>query len=195
MKQNKTWFTQNHTSNPGSVNATDQTERSWQPDEQRRKDNIKLKQLSLARYNVWTLQQTSKLDQLTKKAAALLTDIIAVQEHRMVTKQDIDTMKSANGEFFFIYATTTKQKVGGVRILIRNKHLPFFLLSEKISDRIIEAYFAGYPLVTILQLMHQLTLQLQMTKKSFTTTFLKKLKVNLTQHHDSAQRFQCSDRW
>ena len=169
-KQNKTRSTQNRASNSGSVNVTDQTERSQQPDE-RRKDNIRLKQTSLTTFNVRTLQKTGKIDQLTRKAAAVLTGTIAVQEHKMVTKEDIDITKSDNGEFLFIYATATRQKVGGVGLLIRNKHSPSYLTSEKISDRIIKVYFAGNPLVTILQLMDQLILQLPMTTKSFTTTF------------------------
>ena len=93
------------------------------------KDNIKLKQLSLATYNVWILQQLGKLDELTQKAAVLPIYIIAVQEHRMVTKQDIDTMKSDNGKLLFIYAAETKQKVGDVGILIRNKHVSSYLTS------------------------------------------------------------------
>ena len=123
------------------MNATDQTERSWQPDERRRKDNIKLIQLSLATYNVQTLQQLSKLQQLTRKAAALPSHIIAAQEHKMVKKHD--TMKSDNGEFLL-------QKVGGVGFLIRNKQVCSYPTSEKISDRIIKAYFYGNTLVTII---------------------------------------------
>ena len=79
-KQSKTQSTRNHASNPGSVNATNQTQRSRQPDEQRRKDNIRLKQLSLAAYYVQTLQHLGKIDQVTRKAVALPTDIIAYQK-------------------------------------------------------------------------------------------------------------------
>ena len=131
------------------MNATNQTERSRQPDEKRRKGNIKLKQLSLATYNVRTLQQKGKLDQLRQKAAALPTEITAVQEHRKVTNQDIDTMKKDNGEFLFIYTTASKQKVGGFGLLIRNKNSSSCLTSGKISDRIFMVYFADNPLVTI----------------------------------------------
>ena len=59
-------------------------------------------------------------------------------------------MKSDNGEFLFIYATATKQKVGGVGLLIRKNHAFSYLTSEKISDRIIKACFAGSPLLTII---------------------------------------------
>ena len=149
-KQNNTRSSRNRASNSGSVNAADQTERRQQHDERRRKDNIKLKQLSLATYNVRTLQQTGKFDQLTRQAVTLPTDIIAVQEHRMITSLDIDTIKSDDGEFTFIFATATKQKVGGVGILIRKRHSSSYLTSEKVSDRIIKAYFAGNPMVTII---------------------------------------------
>ena len=66
----------------------------------------------------------------------------------MMTKQVIDSTKSDNGEFLFIYAT--KQKTGGVGLLIRNKHSSSYLTSKKISDRIIKVYFAGNPLVTLI---------------------------------------------
>lgn len=79
-KQSKTQSTRNHASSPGSVNATNQTQRSQQPDEQRRKDNIRLKQLPLATYYIQTLQHLGKIDQLTRKAVALPTDIIACQK-------------------------------------------------------------------------------------------------------------------
>ena len=57
-------------------------------------------------------------------------------------------MKSDNDQFLFIYATVTKQKVGGIELLIRNKHSSSYLTSEKISDRIIKAYFVDNALVT-----------------------------------------------
>ena len=69
----------------------------------------------------------------------------------MVTKQDIDTMKSDNDEFLFIYATATKQKVEGDGLIISNKHLSSYLTLVKISDRIINIYFTGNPLVTIIE--------------------------------------------
>ena len=60
-------------------------------------------------------------------------------------------MKSDNDKFLFIYATATKQKVGGVGLIISNKHLPSYRTLVKISDRIINVYFAGNPLVTIIE--------------------------------------------
>ena len=47
-------------------------------------------------------------------------------------------------------STATQQKVGSVGLLIMNKHTFSYLTSEKISDRIIKAYFPGNPLVTII---------------------------------------------
>ena len=41
-------------------------------------------------------------------------DIIAVQEHRMITSLEIDTIKSDDDEFTFIFVTATKQKIGSV---------------------------------------------------------------------------------
>lgn len=92
-EQNNTQSFQNCTPNSGSMNAVDQIKRSQQYDEQRKKNKIKLKQLSLATYNVQTLQQTGKFHQPTWKAATWLTDIITVQEYRMIICLEIDTIK------------------------------------------------------------------------------------------------------
>ena len=72
--------------------------------------------------------------------------MLPLQEHRMITKLDIDIIKSDDREFTFIFATATKQKVSGVG----RKPSSSYLTSEKISDRIIKAYFAGNHMVTII---------------------------------------------
>ena len=56
------WSSRNCACNSGSIYAVDQTKKSQQYGKWRRKDNIKLKQLFLATYNVQKLQQTGKLD-------------------------------------------------------------------------------------------------------------------------------------
>ena len=65
-KQNNAGSSRNRASNPGTVNAAGQTERYHQHDEKRKNDNITLKQLSLVTYNVQTLQQAGKFDQLAR---------------------------------------------------------------------------------------------------------------------------------
>ena len=79
-----------------------------------------------------------------------IIDIIAVEEHRMIASLEIDTIKSDGGELTLIFATATKQKFGGIRILIRKRHSSPYLTSEKISDRIIKTYFGGHAMVTII---------------------------------------------
>ena len=65
-------------------------------------------------------------------------NITAVQEHRIITSLEIDTIKNDDGEFTYIFATATK------------RYSLSYLTSEKISYRIIKAYFVGKPTVTII---------------------------------------------
>ena len=62
----------------------------------------------------------------------------------------LDTIKSDDSEFIFIFATATKQKAAGVSIFIRRKHSSSYLTSKNICDRIIKVYFTGNPIVTII---------------------------------------------
>ena len=93
------------------MNAADQTKRSQQYDERRRKHNINLKHLSLPTYKVQNLQKTGKFDQLTLKTATLPIDIVAVQKHWMITSLEVHTIKRNDGEFAFIFATAAKKKL------------------------------------------------------------------------------------
>ena len=51
----------------------------------------------------------------------------------MITRLEIDTIKSDDGEFTFFFAKATKQKVGCFAILMKKRHLSSFLKSEKVS--------------------------------------------------------------
>ena len=82
-------------------------------------------------------------------------------------------MKSDNGEFLFIYSTVTKYKVGGVELLIRNKHSSSYLTSEKISDRIIKVYFVDNPLVTTIAAYAPTETATPNNKEEFYNYFLK----------------------
>lgn len=79
-EQNNTQSSWNCALNSGSMNPVDQTQRSQQYDEQRRKANIKLKKLSLTTCKVQNLQQKGKFNQLILKAANLPIDITDVQK-------------------------------------------------------------------------------------------------------------------
>ena len=64
----------------------------------------------------------------------------------MIADLDIAAIKIDGSEFTFIFATAARQKVGD----FRRKDSSSYLTSEKISNRIIEAYFAGIAMVTII---------------------------------------------
>ena len=52
----------------------------------------------------------------------------------MITRLEIDTIKSDNGEFTFFFAKATKQKVGCFTVLMKKRHLSSFLKSEKVNE-------------------------------------------------------------
>ena len=153
------------------MNAADQTKRRQQHDEQRREDSIRLEQLFLATYIFQSQQHTGKLDQLTRTAATLPIDIVAVQEHRMIRSLEIDTMKRNDSEFKLISATGTEQKLGGIRIFIRKIHSWSNFTSKKISDRTIKTYFAGNPMVTIVATYATTKVTTADMKENFTMIF------------------------
>lgn len=83
------------------------------------------------------LQQTGKLDQLTRQSATLATTTITVQEDRMITSLDTGITKNDDGEF-----KLNKAKSWGRR--------PTYLASGKMCDRIIKVYFTENPMVAII---------------------------------------------
>ncbi len=127
-----------------------ETERTQGHEESRREESkMKLCDTNIATYNVQTLFQTGKFDQLTRQAKLLPTDIIAVQEHRWITSEPVSQTWSENREFLFVYSSASKSRVGGVGLLIRRQHVGAFRSAEKISDRVLKVYFAGNPMITI----------------------------------------------
>ena len=132
------------------MTASGETSRT-QRHEPRRKDDgkLKLKNVTFSTYNVQTLYQTGKFDQLTRQAKEMPVDIIGIQEHRWKTSNIIEQQWSDDGEALFVYSTATKMRTGGVGLLIKKKHVPSYRTADKVSDRILKVYFQGNPMVTV----------------------------------------------
>ena len=72
-------------------------------------------------FDVRTLYQTGKLDQLLRGAQNLPLNIITIQEHRWITKETVSLYWCDYGEFMFIYSFASQPRVVDVGLLIRNK--------------------------------------------------------------------------
>ena len=93
--------------------------------------------MTLSTYNVRTLYQAGKFDQLIRQADGLDDiDIIGIQEHRWTTAENISKQWSDNKEFLFYYSTASSERWGGVGILVRRKYVAAIRSVEKVSDRV-----------------------------------------------------------
>ena len=111
---------------------------------------IKLNGVTFSTYNVRTLYQTGKFDQLIHEASKINeTDFIGIQEHRWITQEQVSQHWSEDREFLFVYSSALPDRVGGVGLLIRKKHVPAFRYAERVSERILKVYFEGNPKITI----------------------------------------------
>ncbi|CAF1094139.1 unnamed protein product, partial [Didymodactylos carnosus] len=78
-------------------------------------------------------------------------DIVAIQEHRQRSKDtEIEYRYSDDGEWLLGLASATEEGNGGVGLLMKTKYKELLMNIERVSDRIIVAYFAGNPALTIL---------------------------------------------
>ena len=109
-------------------------------------------QMQFSMFNVWTLYQTGKLDQLLLGAQTLPLDIIGIQEHQLlqrITKKKVSQYWSDECEFMLICSSASQPQVGGVGLLIRKKLANSFRAAENVSEQILKVYFKGNPLVVV----------------------------------------------
>ena len=107
------------------------------------------KPLTISTYNVRTLYQKGKFNQLTTGCSEQNIDIVGIQEHCLITDKAIDQEWSTDGEWLFAYASASWERQGGVGMLLTKglgKHLRTV---KKVSDRIIEAHLEGNPALSI----------------------------------------------
>lgn len=103
------------------------------------------KPLVISTYNVRTLHQQGKIHQLFMGCADAGIDIIGIQEHRLITPNPTDELWSDDRNWVLIFSSATKQRHGGVGLLM-SKHIHRCLQSvEAVSERILFATFHGNP--------------------------------------------------
>ena len=100
-------------------------------------------------FNVRTLYETGKLDQLLRGAQNFPLDIIGIQEHQWITKETLSRYWNDECEFMFIYSSAFQPQVGGVGLLIRKNFANSYRAAEKVLEQILKVYFKGNPLVVV----------------------------------------------
>ena len=86
--------------------------------------------MQFSMFNVQTLYETGKLDQLLRGAQNLPLDIIGIQEHQWITKETLSQHWNDGCEFMFIYSYALQPQVGGVGLLIRKKFANSYRVAE-----------------------------------------------------------------
>ncbi|XP_028518192.1 uncharacterized protein LOC110249715 [Exaiptasia diaphana] len=100
-------------------------------------------------YNVRTLHQTGKFHQLCSGCIDAGVDIVAVQEHRLLSTNPINEKWSDDKNWMFIHNSASQSRQGGVGLLV-SRHLVKCIVSTKcISDRIIAVSFNGNPRLVV----------------------------------------------
>ena len=67
--------------------------KAWHHNRQKQKDETKLKTISLTTYISQSLQQTEKVDQLTRQTPSLPNEIVAVLENHLIIELHVDYPK------------------------------------------------------------------------------------------------------
>ena len=109
--------------------------------------SIICKILKTSTYNVRTLLKKGQIYQLIKGCKEVNLDIIAIQEHWWRTDNDIDILK--NCDYYFFYASASKEGHGGVGILIKSDLANYIINATKINSRIITMTIRCNPQITI----------------------------------------------
>ena len=104
--------------------------------------------LKTSTYNVRTLLKKGQIYQLIKDCKENDLDIIAIQEHRWRTDNDIDILK--NCDYHLLYASASKEGHGGVNILIKSNLANCVINATKIKCGIITMTLCCSPQISII---------------------------------------------
>ena len=99
-----------------------------------------------------TMKSAGKLHQLIRGCTENNIDVVAVQEHRRQTTELVEThIETLNGsEWRFDYCSATQEGQGGVGLLMNSKFASSLTSTDRVSQRIMVANFAGNPSTTIM---------------------------------------------
>ncbi len=111
-----------------------------------------LKDLNVTTYNVRTLRQPGKLHQLTSGCDKAGIHIVGIQEHRLITTDEICHRWEENGSWLLLHASCNSNSTGGVGLLLKKDIAKHVRHVEKIDNRIMLANFEGNPSTTVIVL-------------------------------------------
>lgn len=111
-----------------------------------------LKNFKVSTYNVRTLFQIGKFHQLCLGCSVHKIDFTAIQEHRWITKNEIDQITNDNYNYTLYYSSADSGRNGGVGILVHKKHCRYINYIKKISPRIIAINLYRNPSLTIISI-------------------------------------------
>ena len=151
------------------------------------------KPLVVSTYNVRTLYQQGKSHQLFMGCSDAGTDIIGIQEHRLITTNPTEELRSDDKNWVLVYSSATDQRQGGVGIMM-SKHIYKCLQSVKsITKRIISATFHGNPQLTVTSIYAPTECASPEDKNDFYNDLYRESlgTGKNTQHSLSGRRFQC----
>ena len=107
------------------------------------------KPLNVSTYNVRTLFQQGKAQQLFLGCEDAGVDIVGIQEHRLFTSQPTDELWSDDRKWVILFSSAQKNRQGGVGILMSKFRHNCLQSVTSINNRIISATFYGNPKLTV----------------------------------------------
>lgn len=124
-----------------------ETERAGASD--KRKDRRARNTIKIATYNVRTLNDCGKIEQLISGCEKFNISVVAIQEHRQIIEEEIKYEWTSNRKWLRVFSSATKQSTGGVGLLLEAKIANALQSVTKVSDRIIVASIDGNPRMII----------------------------------------------
>ena len=110
------------------------------------------KQLKIATYNINTMRDDSKAEELSQCAEKYEIDIIGIQEHRIIHQDPVEYRKIGNR--YLITSSGWRNEVqasqGGVGLLLGRSARKSLLKATKVHPRVLVAEFDGNPKCTVI---------------------------------------------
>lgn len=100
-------------------------------------------------YNVQTLYQPGKFHQLCSGSTDAGVNIVAVQEHRLLSTNPLTEKWSDDKNWLFIHNSASRNRQGGVGLLVAKQFVKCIVSTKCVSDRIISVSFNGNPRLVV----------------------------------------------
>jgi len=137
------------------MKVSGQTERTLTPDNTRdKKAKYKHRELTVATYNVRTLNGSGKEHRLLSGCELFNISIVAIQEHRQFYEAGFNQEWTEDRKWLKIFSSATKaingSTIGGVGLILEKRLANALKSCNQISDRIITADIEANPQISII---------------------------------------------